>query len=88
MTRIGDNCQMIIAGDDSGIQTDVKKGMDGLTYLQKVCQKYQIDETAFIKFNRDDIVRSGMTRQFVVAFEEEYLLEQQGKGILKETKKG
>ena len=88
MTRIGENCQMIICGDDSGIQTDVKKGMDGLTYLQKVCDKYNISDTSFIKFCRDDIVRSGMTREFVVAFEEEYLLEQQGKGIIKEAKRG
>ncbi len=79
VTRMGENCQMIIAGDDSGIQTDVKKGMDGLTYLSKVVSKYKIEDTAFISFTRDDIVRSGMTRDFVVAFEDEYALQKSNK---------
>jgi phosphate starvation-inducible PhoH-like protein len=79
VTRMGENCQMIICGDDSGIQTDVKKGMDGLTYLSKVVSKYKIEDTAFISFTRDDIVRSGMTRDFVVAFEDEYALQKSNK---------
>jgi phosphate starvation-inducible PhoH-like protein len=79
VTRMGENCQMIICGDDSGIQTDVKKGMDGLTYLSKVVSKYKIEDTAFISFTRDDIVRSGMTREFVVAFEDEYALQKSNK---------
>lgn len=88
MTRIGENCQMIICGDSSGIQTDIKKGMDGLTYLNKIVSKYNISDSAFISFTRDDIVRSGMTKEFVVAFEEEFILEQSGKGIINESKKG
>lgn len=79
VTRMGENCQMIIAGDNSGIQTDIKKGMDGLTYLSKIVSKYKIEDTAFIDFTRDDIVRSGMTRDFVVAFEDEYALQKSNK---------
>lgn len=86
MTRIGENCQMIICGDSSGIQTDVKKGMDGLTYLNKIVSKYNISDCAFVEFNRDDIVRSGMTKEFVIAFEEEFILEGDGKGITNEKK--
>ncbi len=86
MTRIGENCQMIICGDSSGIQTDVKKGMDGLTYLNKIVSKYNISDCAFVEFNRDDIVRSGMTKEFVIAFEEEFILESEGKGITNEKK--
>ena len=86
MTRMGEDCQMIICGDDSGIQTDVKKGMDGLTYLKSIVDKYQISDTCFVRFDREDIVRSGMTKEFVIAFEEEYKLELNGKGILKEGK--
>lgn len=77
-TRIGEGSQMVFCGDNSGIQTDVKKGaMDGLTYLDYIITKYKIEDTAIVQFNRDDIVRSDITRDFVIAFEEELILEQQ-----------
>lgn len=80
-TRIGINSQMVFCGDNSGIQTDVKKSLtDGLTYLKFIIEKYNIQDTAFVQFNRDDIVRSDITRDFVIAFEEELILEQQKKG--------
>lgn len=81
-TRIGENSQMIICGDNSGVQTDVKNGMDGLTYLEKLTSRYNISDTAFIKFNRDDIVRSGITKEFVIAFEEEMIKDQTGEAII------
>lgn len=71
VTRIGEGSQMIFCGDNSGTQTDVRIGMDGLTYLEQLASRYNIEDTAFIKFTRDDIVRSGITKEFVVAFEEE-----------------
>ena len=71
VTRIGEGSQMIFCGDNSGTQTDVRIGMDGLTYLEQLVSRYDIDDSAFIKFTRDDIVRSGITKDFVVAFEEE-----------------
>ena len=80
MTRIGENCQMIICGDTT--QTDVIKGANGLAYLKQVIERYNISETSFVKFTPEDIVRSGMTKEFVLAFEKELELEQQGKGIL------
>lgn len=72
-TRIGENSQLIFCGDNSGVQTDVKNGMDGLTYLQKLTDKYKIEDSEFITFTRDDIVRSGLTKEFVIAFEEELI---------------
>jgi phosphate starvation-inducible protein PhoH len=42
-----------------------------LTYLEQLVLRYNIDDVGFVKFTRDDIVRSGITRDFVVAFEEE-----------------
>lgn len=69
MTRIGDNCQMIVCGDTT--QTDVRKGKNGLSYLQEIVERYEIADTCFVTFTKDDIVRSGMTRDFVVAFEKE-----------------
>jgi phosphate starvation-inducible PhoH-like protein len=71
VTRIGEGSQMIFCGDNSGTQTDVRIGMDGLTYLEQLASRYGIEDTAFIKFTRDDIVRSGITKEFVIAFEEE-----------------
>ena len=70
-TRIGENTQMIICGDNSGVQTDVVKGTDGLTYLEKLCSKYNISDSCFVKFTPDDIVRSGITKEFVLAYEAE-----------------
>lgn len=82
VTRVGENSQMIFCGDNSGLQTDVKGSMDGLTYLQKLVDKYQISDSAFINFTPDDIVRSGMTKEFVVAFETERNLDIQGKDCI------
>lgn len=79
VTRMGENCQMVICGDDSGIQTDVTKGVNGLNYLKDICDKYQIQDTCFISFDREDIVRSGICKEFVIAFEEEYLKAKKGK---------
>lgn len=77
-TRIGEGSQMVFCGDNSGIQTDVKKGLtDGLTYLHYIIDKYSIPDAAIVQFTRDDIVRSDITRDFVIAFEEEQILEQQ-----------
>ena len=73
VTRIGEGSQMIFCGDNSGTQTDVKNGLDGLSYLYKLVDKYVINEVSFINFSRDEIVRSGITKEFVVAFEEELL---------------
>jgi phosphate starvation-inducible PhoH-like protein len=70
-TRIGENTQMIFCGDNSGVQTDVVKGTDGLTYLEKLCSKYNISDSCFVKFTPDDIVRSGITKEFVLAYEAE-----------------
>lgn len=71
VTRIGNNSQMIICGDNSGLQSDVKGVMDGLTYLNKLIEKYEIEDTSFVTFGVDDIVRSGITKEFVIALERE-----------------
>lgn len=87
-TRIGLGSQMIFCGDNSGIQTDVKKGtMDGLSYLRYITDKYNIQDVEFVQFTRDDIVRSDITRDFVIAFEEEQILELT-KGQVKTKQKG
>ncbi len=77
-TRIGENAQMIFCGDNTGNQTDVKNGMNGLTYLNKIVQKYNIPDCQFITFTRDQICRSDVVRDFVIAFEEEMIADEKG----------
>ena len=77
-TRIGENAQMIFCGDNTGNQTDVKNGMDGLTYLNKIVQKYNIPDCQFITFTRDQICRSDVVRDFVIAFEDEMIADENG----------
>ena len=77
-TRIDENAQMIFCGDNTGNQTDVKNGMDGLTYLNKIVQKYNIPDCQFITFTRDQICRSDVVRDFVIAFEEEMIADEKG----------
>lgn len=72
VTRLGENSQMICIGDNSGFQTDVKKGKNGLDYLVEIVQKYNIGDVAIISFTHEDIVRSGMVKDFVIAFEKEH----------------
>lgn len=84
-TRLGDNTQMIFCGDDTGFQTDVKNGMNGLTYLRKLVDKYDIPDISFITFTRDDICRSGITKSFVICFEDEMIADKKGTAIISQT---
>jgi phosphate starvation-inducible PhoH-like protein len=94
VTRVGENAQIIFCGDDTGMQTDVKNGMNGLRYLRKLTEKYSISASSFINFTREDICRSGLTKEFVIAFEEEMLQDSKGTAIVsqleqdKQFKKG
>ena len=94
VTRVGENAQIIFCGDDTGMQTDVKNGMNGLRYLRKLTEKYSISSSSFINFTREDICRSGLTKEFVIAFEEEMLQDANGTAIVsqleqdKQFKKG
>ncbi len=82
-TRLGENSQMIFCGDN--IQSDVKNGMNGLQYLKKLVDKYSIPEVSFIKFTKDDICRSGITKSFVIAFEDEMQADSTGKAIISQA---
>lgn len=68
VTRIGEGCQMVLCGDPR--QTCIK-GRNGLDYIEGVITSNNIKGTAIIKFDEDDIVRSGMVKDFIIAFEKE-----------------
>lgn len=85
VTRVGEDSQIIFCGDDTGMQTDVKNGMNGLRYLKKLTEKYSISSSSFINFTREDICRSGLTKEFVIAFEEEMLEDERGTAIVSQA---
>lgn len=72
VTRIGENCKVVMSGDIR--QTDLKNKADcGLTKAIHLAKKYRID-CAVVEFGIDDIVRSDLTKQWVVAMYEEGIL--------------
>lgn len=72
VTRIGENCRVVFSGDIR--QTDLKNKQDcGLTKAIHLAKKYHID-CAVVEFGVDDIVRSDLTKQWVVAMYEEGIL--------------
>ena len=66
LTRIGEDCQVIINGDVS--QTDLKETSGLKTIIHLV--KSQMLPIPIIEFSRDDIVRSGVCELWVRAFDE------------------
>lgn len=65
-TRVGENSKLFLMGDRA--QRDVKT--DGLGWLIKLVKKYDLP-VGFHTFDSDDIVRSGLCKAFVKAFEKE-----------------
>ena len=69
-TRIGDNTKVVINGDI--LQQDIK-GTSGLQLVLDISRKYDID-VALIEFGIEDIVRSPICKQWVVAFTREGMM--------------
>lgn len=67
VTRIGENCQLILCGDPA--QTDIK-GENGLDFLIRVIHSYNVHGAESVEFGPDDVVRSGITAQFVKIFDQ------------------
>jgi phosphate starvation-inducible PhoH-like protein len=86
VTRLGENSQMILCGDNA--QNDMKGKLTGLAYLSQLVHKYNIPEVTFVEFTKANIVRSGITKAFVEAFEEEFFAEQANKPTIYKSKKG
>ena len=66
-TRLGENCRLICIGDNA--QTDTRE--NGLKWFESVVAKHYIPDVGVVRFNHDDIVRSEMVKQLVIAFERE-----------------
>ena len=84
VSRIGEGSQLIICGDQASWQKDIK-GDSGLTWLMDTVHQVRKDnpdwlndedknnlynEIGFVKFTKDDVVRSGISSLFVKVFDE------------------
>ena len=70
ITRIGENCKVVINGDVR--QSDIKE-QSGLSKIIHLIKKYNMD-IPVIEFGIDDIVRSDRTKQWIIAMTEEKLM--------------
>lgn len=68
ITRMGENCRIIFCGDFR--QSDLKKGEErsGLMDFMKVIDR--VDGFTHVEFTRDDIVRSKLVKDYIIAREE------------------
>jgi len=66
LSRIGKNCKIILSGDPE--QTDIKDSgvLDAINRLER------LDGVAIVKFLDQDIVRSKMCKQIILAYKDEY----------------
>lgn len=68
VTRLETGSQVAFCGDDR--QRDVQ-GVSGIVYLANLINKHNLNGCTVTEFTPSDIVRSGLTRQFVEIFEQE-----------------
>ena len=68
VTRLETGSQVAFCGDDR--QRDVQ-GISGIVYLANLINKHNLAGCTVTEFTPADIVRSGLTRQFVEIFEQE-----------------
>jgi len=68
ITRMGDNCKIMFCGDFS--QSDLKKTSEreGLGKFINILKK--LYDFSYIEFNREDIVRSTLVRDYIIAKED------------------
>lgn len=68
-TRLGNNSKLILIGDNS--QSDMKENQNGLAWFEYIVRKHKISDCGVVRFTHDDIVRSGMVKELIIAFENE-----------------
>ncbi|AUR87445.1 PhoH-like protein [Vibrio phage 1.101.O._10N.261.45.C6] len=64
VTRISDNCTLVLCGDDS--QKDIR-GQSGLNWFKEFALRHQLQGVGFVEFNDfEDIVRGGMVKDIAI----------------------
>lgn len=66
ITRVGDNTKLILCGDIR--QSDLIREHSGFKQAMEILAR--MDSVSMIEFGIDDIVRSGFTREYIIAREE------------------
>lgn len=65
ITRISDNCTLVISGDDSQKDT---RGESGLGWFVKFSKKHKLSGVGYVNFDKpEDIVRGGFVREVAFA---------------------
>lgn len=68
LTRIGEGSTIVVNGDTR--QNDLKDGQEsGLEMAIRMAKRHRISNVSVVKMTTEDIVRSGMCRDWVIAFE-------------------
>lgn len=67
-TRVGENSKLLLLGDP--FQNDVK-GLDGLTWFDKIITKYNLD-ISVVHFGLDDVVRAKIVKEILIALYKEF----------------
>lgn len=68
VTRVGEGTQLVIDGDVA--QTDIHQHSSGLSQLLAIARRHNIS-CAAVELGIDDIVRSGIVKEWLVAFHKE-----------------
>lgn len=69
VTRLSRGGKIILIGDT--LQSDLKKEDSGLDWLIYMVQKYDIKGVDWVDFRPEHCVRSGIVKEFLMAFDEE-----------------
>jgi phosphate starvation-inducible protein PhoH len=67
-TRIGKNCKVVFAGDIKQNDLDGRRDVSGFKDFFRVINKMKSFNV--IEFNRDDIVRSDLVKEYIIARED------------------
>jgi phosphate starvation-inducible protein PhoH len=67
LTRIGENCRVVICGDTKQSDLSEKDGKRDLLKLLNICRNMNTFE--FIQMTKNDIVRSGFVKEFIIECE-------------------
>lgn len=68
MTRIGEDCRVILSGDTAQSDLDERKGKSDIYRMLEIIKR--MDCFSFISFKPSDVVRSGKARQYIMACNE------------------
>ena len=68
ITRIGKNCRVVFAGDIKQNDLAGKRDQSGFSDFFKVINK--MNDFTVVEFTRDDIVRSDLVKQYIIARED------------------